>query len=57
MKKFTTLVDIRQIMKLHTDDKDAEDISTALNIDLSEVSRVIDAKFPKKKTKKVKTEE
>ncbi len=57
MKTFTTLVDIRQIMKLHTDDKDAEDISTALNIDLSEVSRVIDAKFPKKKTKKVKTEE
>lgn len=55
MKSFTTLTDIRRIMKMHSEGLSPEDISNKVFVDIDQVKHVIDVKSPKKKTRKKET--
>jgi len=58
MKTFTTLVDIRQILKFTEDGMQPDAISENLGIDLDTVKNIISIKLPKKtKPKKAATDD
>ncbi len=52
MKSYTTLTDLRTIMKMHADGADATAISKKLDVFPEEIQRIIDIKSNTKKTKK-----